>query len=142
VDLLGLGVLVVLAVHDGDVVAHVLQVLVQIGTVQGHEVISELIDADTDVGAAGSGSIGRSCGGSRSGSRGGAGRAAACSQSCRCADHSRSLQEVAARNHFHKAFSFILNQLRIGRPVTGDLQSLWLLYLWSKTVRKSKNLQE
>ena len=49
VDLLGLGVLVVLAVHDGDGVAHVLQVLFQIGAVQGHEVISKLIDAHADV---------------------------------------------------------------------------------------------
>ena len=73
VDLLGLGVLVVLAIDDGDGVAHVLQVLFQIGAVQGHKVISKLIDADADISRAGSSSCGRRSSG-RSCSRGSSSR--------------------------------------------------------------------
>ena len=94
--------LVVLAVHDGDGVAHVLQVLFQIGAVQGHEVISKLIDADTDVGRAGSRSSGAgSSSGRSSGSSSRAGGTATCGHGSGCAHDSRSLQEVTTRNHFH-----------------------------------------
>ena len=53
VDLVGLLSLVVLAVHDGDVLsrnAAVLgQVAGQLGAVQGHEVVGELIDRHADL---------------------------------------------------------------------------------------------
>ena len=106
VDLLGLGVLVVLAIDDGDGVAHILQVLFQIGAVQGHEVISELIDADADVCAAGGSGCRRCSGGScsRGCSRGcgsGAGGAAAGGQNASGTHNSGSLHEVTTRNHFH-----------------------------------------
>ena len=103
VDLLGLGVLVVLAIDDGDGVAHVLQVLFQVGAVQGHEVISKLIDADADVSRAGSSSCGRR-GSGRSCSRGSSsrsGRTAAGSQNAGSTHNSGSFQEVTTRNHFH-----------------------------------------
>src|SRR5699024_8481478 len=111
VDLLGLGGLVVLAVHDGDAVAQLAEVLLQVGAVQGHEVVGELIDADTDGGAAGSSvlraglSRGRGSGsGGRCGRCSRAGIAAAAgSQGSSRADNGRSLQKVAARNHFHNS---------------------------------------
>ena len=68
----------------------------------GHEVIGKLIDADADIGRAGSsggrGSSGRSC------SRGSSGRGrgtAAGSQDTSSTHNSGSLQEVTTRDHFH-----------------------------------------
>ena len=49
VDLVGLLDLVALAVNDGDFVAHIGQILFQLGAVQGHEVVVILIDGDADV---------------------------------------------------------------------------------------------
>ena len=109
VDLLGLGGLVVLAVHDGDAVAQLAEVLFQVGAVQSHKVVGELIDADTDGSAAGGlfrgSGLSRGLGGSSGRRRGRSSRAgfaaAAGSQGSSRADNGRSLQKVAARNHFH-----------------------------------------
>ena len=122
VDLLGLGGLIVLAVHDGDGVAQLAQILFQVGAVQGHEVIGELIDADADGGAAGS-LFGRLFSSGGSGGRGRGGRsssgagvtAAAGSQGGSRADNGRRLQKVAASNHFHNSILLHSSDCRYGR---------------------------